>query len=284
MLRLPVTLMTLHSSSPRHPRERMAISLRSQPSAPPVRTPCPLEKLPPELRYMIYSYVLTDRVERKLQHPLLQVSKQVSADFAETITRLLGPRAQLTVQITNSSISFQLGFNVPRGGETRFHDVLTGSFIGRSFHTGWNSFRTFRIGRQMLSRTMRVIIRWPFLNTTFWIMFEPGCAPAIDLESKCRLAIDARTRVSSKNAENMLMVAAEKWRADEFACSAVWTDIFIKDLRRKWQVLRWEANDARRREALREAERRRADRELVKRLEAKRNHIESVFIRQLRKL
>jgi hypothetical protein len=240
----------------------MRMSLRSQPSAPPVRTPSPLEKFPPELRYMIYSYVLTDRVERKLQHPLLQVSKQVKADFAETITRLLGPRAQLTVQITNSAISSQLGFNVGRGGGMRSHDVLTGSFIGRSFRTKWNSFRTSEIGRQMLSRTMRVIIRWPFLNTTFWIMFEPGCAPAIDLESNCRLAIDARTRVTSKNAENMLMVAAEKWRADESACSAVWTDIFIKELRRKWQVLRWEANDARRREALREAERRRAAREL----------------------
>jgi hypothetical protein len=159
MLRLPVTLMTSHSSSSRHPKERMAISLRSQPSASLVRTPSPLEKLPPELRYMIYSYVLTDRVERKLQHPLLQVSKQVEADFAETITRLLGPRAQLTAQINNSSISFQLGFNVPRGGKMKFHDVLTGSFIGRSFHTKWNSFRKSEIGRQMLSRTMRVVIR-----------------------------------------------------------------------------------------------------------------------------
>lgn len=260
-----MTLATPHPSNSRHSRKRMRMSLRSQPSAPPVRTPSPLEKFPPELRYMIYSYVLTDRVERKLQHPLLQVSKQVKADFAETITRLLGPRAQLTVQITNSAISFQLGFNVGRGGGMRSHDVLTGSFIGRSFHTGWNSFRRSEIGRRMLSRTMRMIIRWPFLNTTFWIMFEPGCAPAIDLESKCRLYIDARTRVTSKNAEKMLMAATEKWRDNGLACSAVWTDVFIKDLRRGWQVLRREANEARKREALREAERRRAARELRER-------------------
>lgn len=262
----------------------MTMSLRSQPTELEVQTPSALEKLPPELRYMVYSHLLNDRKEQKLQHPLLRVSKQMAADFTETITRLLEFRAILTVQITNSSVSFQLGFNVARSGEIRFHDVLTGSCKGRSFHTGWNSFHRSGIGRHMLSRTMRVVIRWPFLNTEFWIIFEPGSAPDIDLESRCRLAIDARTRVTSKNAENMLMVAAEKWRADESACSAVWTDVYIKDLRRGWQVLRREANEARKREALREAERRRAARELRKRLEARRCHIESAFIRQLRNL
>jgi hypothetical protein len=124
----------------------------------------------------------------------------------------------------------------------------------------------------MLARTMRVMIRWPFLNSTFWIIFENGAAPDVELESHCRLAVDARTRVTSKEAEKMLLSVAEEWRGKEVANSTVWTDAFIKGLRRRWKVLRKEAREARKRQAAREAERRRTARELQKRKSLESDH------------
>jgi len=216
---------------------------------------------------MIYSNLLTDGEEQKLFHPLAHVSKQISADFGDTITRLLGDKTQLTVEITNKTVYFELGFHVPLAGEARFQDAVTGSDSRFAFHTGWNVFRRSEAGRQMLARTMRVMVRWPFLNTTFWIFFEPGVAPDVDVECKCRLSVDARTRVASEDAEKMLERVAKDWRGKEEANSAVWIDAFIKDLRRRWKELRQDAREAKRREAYREAELRRVSRELHKRRE-----------------
>lgn len=261
MIRLPVALMTPHPPNSHHRRKKMAMSLRSRPTVPSSL----LENLPPELRYMIYSHLLTDRDEQKLFHPLMCVSKQISADFSDTVTKLLGAKAQLTVEVTDKTVYFELGFNIPKDGQIRFHDVVTGSDSRFTFHTQWNRFRGSAVGRQMLARTTRVILRWPFLNTTFWIIFEPGAAPDVELESRSRLSIDARTRVTSQAAETMLSSVAKDWRGNKEADSAVWTDAFVKDLRRKWKVLRKEAREARRRQAAEEAERRRATRELQKR-------------------
>ena len=124
----------------------------------------------------------------------------------------------------------------------------------------------------MLARTTRVMIRWPFLNTTFWIIFEPGTAPDVDVECKCRLDVDERTRVMSKDAEHMLQMITKDWRCKEEANSALWTDAFIKELRSRWKILRKNAREARRRQAAAEAETRRAARELQKRKTQEGNH------------
>ena len=216
---------------------------------------------------MIYSHLLTDRKEQKLFHPLAHVSKQISADFGDTITRLLGDKTQLTAEITNRTVYFELGFQIPVSGEARFQDVVTGSDSRFAFHTRWNVFRRSEAGKQMLARTMRVMVRWPFLNTTFWIFFESGTAPDVDVECKCRIFVDARTRVASEDAGRMLERIAKDWRGREEVHSAVWTDAFIKDLRRRWEELRKNAREAKRREAHREAELRRVSRELHKRQE-----------------
>lgn len=221
---------------------------------------------------MIYSNLLTDRKEQKLFHPLAHVSKQISADFGDTITRLLGDKTQLTVEITNKTVYFELGFHIPKDGEARFQDAVTGSDSRFAFHTGWNIFRKSEAGRQMLARTTRVMIRWPFLNTTFWIIFEPGTAPDVDVECKCRLDVDERTRVMSKDAEHMLQMITKDWRCKEEANSALWTDAFIKELRSRWKILRKNAREARRRQAAAEAETRRAARELQKRKTQEGNH------------
>jgi len=216
---------------------------------------------------MIYSHLLTDRKEQKLFHPLAHVCKQISADFGDTITRLLGDKTQLTVEITNKTVYFELGFHIPLAGGTRFQDAVTGSDSRFTFHTGWNVFRRSEVGRQMLARITRVMVRWPFLNTTFWIFFEPGAAPDVDVECKCRISVDARTRVASEDAEKMLERVAKDWRGKKEANSAVWICAFIKDLRRRWEELRKNAREAKRREAHREAELRRVSRELHKRRE-----------------
>lgn len=255
-----MTLATPQSSTSRHKRRKTIMSLGSEATA-----SSRLEKLPPELRYMIYSHLLTDRQEQRLFHPLVHVSKQISVDFGDTITRLLGEKSQLTVEITNRTVYFELGFHIPKDGEVRFYDAVTGSDSEFGFHTGWNVFRKSEVGRQMLARTTRVKIRWPFLTATFWIVFEPGAAPDVEVESRCRLDVDTRTRVTSKAAETMLSRIAEDWGSNKEADSAVWTDAFIKDLRRRWKVLRNEAREAKRREAAEEAARRRAARELQKR-------------------
>jgi hypothetical protein len=265
MMRLPPTLMTPHPSSPRRRGKPIAMSLRSPDTAPIVRTPPSLYKLPPELRYMIYEELLTDPHERELQHDLTLVSKQTQAEFVDTLTRLIAPKTYLVVAINSSSTYYQLGYDVPKNGQAGFHDIFTGRSTENPWYTGWNRFHKGVIGRQMLSRTERVMIKWPFLNTTFWICFEPGSAPDILLKSVCRLSSDARTRVTSKDAEKMLLDAAERWETNKAACSAEWTGVFIRDLRRGWNVLREEASEARKRQAFEEHERRRAARELMKR-------------------
>jgi hypothetical protein len=214
---------------------------------------------------MIYEELLTDPLEQKLQHNLTLVCKQTQAEFIDTLARLLGPKIYLVVDINSSSTYFQLGYNVSRDGQTGFHNIFNGKNTEKSWYTEWNLFHKGVIGRQILSRTRRVTIKWPFLDTTFWIYFEPGCAPDILMRSACRLASDARTRVTSKDAEKMLMETCEKWEINKAACSAEWTGVFIRDLRRGWNVLRKEASEARKRQAFLEHERRRAAREFMKR-------------------
>jgi hypothetical protein len=238
--------------------------LKSLTPAPKVLATSSLYKLPPELRYMIYEELLTDSLERKIQHNLTLVSKQTQAEFMDTLVRMLGPTIYLVVAIKSSSTYYQLGYDVPKNGQAGFHDLFTGKSTENTWYTGWNRFHKGEIGRQILSRTDRVMIKWPFLNATFWICFEPGSAPDIFLKSACRLSSDARTRVTSKDAEKMLLETLEKWEANKSACSAEWTAVFIRDLRRGWNVLRKQAQEARKRQAFEEHERRRAARELMK--------------------
>ncbi|KEQ75129.1 hypothetical protein M436DRAFT_62532 [Aureobasidium namibiae CBS 147.97] len=263
MTRPHASLVSLHPFNSGHRRRKTTMSLGSRNT-----TPCSrLENLPPELRYMIYSHLLTDRKEQRLFHPLAHVSKQISADFGDTITRLLGNKAQLTVEIKNKTVYFELGFHISVSGEARFQDAVTGSDSRFAFHTGWNVFRGSEAGRQMLARTMRVMLRWPSLKTTFWIIFEAETAPDVDVECRCRLSVDARTRVASEDAEKMLERVAKDWRGNEEANSAVWTDAFIRDLRWRWKELRNNVREAKRREAYREAGLRRVYRELHQRQE-----------------
>jgi hypothetical protein len=270
MMRSPPTLTTPRPSTPhpstsRHRNKPTVKSLGSLTLAPSAQNPPSLYKLPPELRYMIYEELLTDPLEQKLQHNLTLVCKQTQAEFIDTLARLLGPKIYLVVDINSSSTYFQLGYNVSRDGQTGFHNIFNGKNTEKSWYTEWNLFHKGVIGRQILSRTRRVTIKWPFLDTTFWIYFEPGCAPDILMRSACRLASDARTRVTSKDAEKMLMETCEKWEINKAACSAEWTGVFIRDLRRGWNVLRKEASEARKRQAFLEHERRRAAREFMKR-------------------
>jgi hypothetical protein len=269
-MRLSPTLVTPHPSTPRHWNRSVPTPLKSLTPAPKVLATSSLYKLPPELRYMIYEELLTDPLERKIQHNLTLVSKQTQAEFVETLVRSLGPKTYLVVAINSGTTYYQLGYDVPKNGQAGFHDLFNGKSTENRWYTGWNRFHKGVIGRQMLLRTDRVIIKWPFLNTTFWICFEPGAAPDILLKSFCRLSSDARTRVTSKNAEKMLLETLEKWEINKAACSAEWTGVFIRDLRRGWNVLRKKAQEARKRQAFEEHERRRAARELMK-LEGGRN-------------
>jgi hypothetical protein len=182
------------------------MSLRSQTTASSIPASSRLETLPPEIRHTIYSHLLTDHGEQELKHPLMLVSKQIQADFTKTLACLLGPKAQLAVEMSNNPVYFQLSFDVVTDGKAGIHDILTGSRSapGHSFHTGWNVFRKSEIGRQMLQRTMRVVINWPFLNATIWLHSKRGGKPDVWLKSACELAHDARTRVTSKEAERML--------------------------------------------------------------------------------
>jgi hypothetical protein len=108
---------------------------------------------------------------------------------------------------------------------------------------------------------MRVVVKWPFLNATIWIHFERGAKADVWLQSACRLACDARTWVTSKEAEKMLLETVEEWKLDEQSFPADRTHTYIKDLRNKWQGLRREAREVTKRRAFEEAERRRAARD-----------------------
>jgi hypothetical protein len=258
--------MTPRAPASRSSRKTRSMALRSQTTTPSIPTSSRLEALPPELRHMIYSHLLIDHSEQKLQHPLMLVSKQTQADFTNTLAHLLGPGTQLTVGMTNNSVGFQLSYDITLDGVAGIHDIFTGNRSApvHPFRTGWNMFRKSEIGRQMLQRTMRVVIHWPFLNTTIWVHFKRGGKPDVRLKSACRLARDARTRVTSREAESMLLETVGEWKEDEQGSSADRTDVYIKNLREKWQGLREEASTAAKRRAFVEAERRRFNRDLAK--------------------
>jgi hypothetical protein len=117
---------------PRAPASRSScrtrsMALRTQATIPSVPTSSHLEILPPELRHMIYSHLLTDHSEQKLQHPLMLVSKQIQADFTNTLAHLLGPESQLTVEMTNDSVGFHLNYNITLDGVAGVHDIFTGN-------------------------------------------------------------------------------------------------------------------------------------------------------------
>jgi hypothetical protein len=236
------------------------MSLRNQTTTPSIPTSSRLETLPPELRHMVYSHLLTDHDEQKLKHPLMLVSKRTQADFTKTLARLLGPKSQLAVEMSNHPVYFQSSFDIATDGVAEVHDILTGSRSapGHSFHTGWNVFRKSEIGRQILERTMRVVVNWPFLNATFWIHFERGAKPDVWLQSACDLAHDARTRVTSKEAERMLLETVKEIKLDGQGFSADRTNAYIRDLSKKWQGLRREAREVAIRRAFVEAKKRRA--------------------------
>jgi hypothetical protein len=242
------------------------MALRTQAKTPSVPTSSRLETLPPELRHMIYSHLLTDHEEQKLNHPLLSVSKQTRADFTKTLAHLLGPKTQLTVEMSNNPVDFQLSFDVVTDGNAEIHDILTGSRSApwRSFHTGWNMFRKSEIGRQMLQQTMRVVINWRFLDAIIWVHFKRGGKPDVSLQSARDLARDARTQVESREANRMLIETVEEWKLDEQGFSADRTDAYIRDLSKKWQGLRREAREVVRRRAFVEAGKRRAARASAK--------------------
>ncbi|CAD0114697.1 unnamed protein product [Aureobasidium uvarum] len=200
-----------------------------------------LEQLPPELRYMIFTHLLTDPAEQKLQHSLTLVCKQTQAEFAHTIARVLGPKAQLHMRITNSSALFSLFYDYPRANQVRgHHDIPTGSDAGLIRFYTWDTFKASSTGKEILSFTRHVRVWLPYLQWTYDIVFQPGSTPKIDSTNNGTVG-DARTNVAPEDARAMLEATAEKWRSNDAATSAAWADAFAKDLRKEWRALRDEA-------------------------------------------
>lgn len=88
----------------------MVTSLKSLVEAPNVQG-CPLlEKLPLELRYMIYEHIFDDCTEIRLPHPLMLVSKQVQADAIDAAARIIGPKLELRIDVLTACAYYKLQY------------------------------------------------------------------------------------------------------------------------------------------------------------------------------
>ncbi|KAH0381704.1 hypothetical protein KCU92_g6858, partial [Aureobasidium melanogenum] len=205
----------------------MVTSLKSLVEAPNVQG-CPLlEKLPLELRYMIYEHIFNDCTEIRLPHPLMLVSKQVQADATDAAARIIGPKLELRIDVLTASAYYKLQY---RFGA---RDYADGHFRPGRWG-GPHVLGRCVSGSQLLPRIPVIEIHWSLTWTIFVIMFRPGSlSPEITLEGSDG-SVDGRTKVKSDDAKKLFLALADKWRSNQSGCSLEWIQSCIEDLWKGW--------------------------------------------------
>lgn len=194
----------------------MVISIKALVGASTVQG-CPLlEKLPIELRYMIYEHVFAHCAEMVLPHPLMLVSRQIQVEAITAAAPVIGPKVELWMSVNTKSVVYRLHYRFDENKLLRrfCFDRASGSASYWAYH----AFGRYIFGPQFLCRMRKIGVRWQLTNTLFVIEFRPGAlSPNVTLRTTDRF-FDTRTRVTPNDANEMFLALAEKWRTNKSGC------------------------------------------------------------------